>query len=101
MPFGPYRGFGYSAFTTDWNGDGLITAADFREGAYRMGLGHIGADIAQSAFRAFDRNHNGYLDAHDAHGAYGYLHRLYYQTDVEHSVSFGVFFNFMTNVDYN
>ena len=42
-----------------------------------MGLGHVGADIAQSAFRAFDRNGNGYLDHNDAYGAYGYLHRLY------------------------
>jgi len=78
MLYGPYLGFGYSAFTTDWNGDGLITAADFREGAYRLGLGHIGADVAQSAFHAFDRNRNGYLDACDARRAYGYLHRLYY-----------------------
>jgi hypothetical protein len=83
MPFGVYGGFGGypnygNAFATDWNGDGLITAADFREGAYRMGLGHIGADVAQSAFRAYDRNGNGVLDHHDANAAYGYLHRLYF-----------------------
>jgi hypothetical protein len=84
MSYGGYsRGYrGHSnygnAFATDWNRDGLITSADFRIGAYHMGLGHIGADVAQSAFRAFDRNHNGYLDAYDSHGAYGHLHRLYY-----------------------
>jgi hypothetical protein len=80
--YGGYNGFGYSnygnSFARDYNGDGLITASDFREGAYRMGLGPVGADVAQSAFNAFDRNHNGYLDRNDAYGAYGYLHRLYY-----------------------
>jgi hypothetical protein len=77
MSYGYHHGFGYNTFNTDWNGDGLITAADFKNGAYRMGFDHIDADVAQSAFRAFDRNHNGYLDAKDARKAYGYLHRLY------------------------
>ena len=71
-----YGGYGYpsfgNAFATDWNGDGLITSADFRIGAYHMGLGPIGAGIAQSAFHAFDRNHNGYLDYQDVYGHYGY-----------------------------
>ena len=79
--YGGYNGFGYSnygnSFARDYNGDGLISSSDFREGAYRMGLGPMGADVAQSAFNAFDRNHNGYLDRNDAYGAYGYLHRLY------------------------
>jgi hypothetical protein len=50
----------------DYNHDGLITASDFREGAYRTSLGFIEANIAQSAFNAFDRNHKGYLDRNDA-----------------------------------
>jgi len=79
--YGGYSGFGYSnygdSFVRDYNRDGLVTASDFREGAYRMGLGPIGADVAQSAFNLYDRNHNGYLDVNDAYGAYGHLHRLY------------------------
>jgi len=42
-----------------------------------MGLGSIGADVAQSAFNLFDRNHNGYLDVKDANGAFASLYRLY------------------------
>ena len=79
--YGGYSGFGYSNFggnfAQDYNRDGLITSADFREGAYNMGLGYIGAEVAQSAFNRYDRNHNGYLDYNDAYGAYGMLHRLY------------------------
>ena len=79
---GGHSGFGYSnygnAFARDYDNNGLITASDFREGAYRMGLGSIGADVAQSAFNLFDRNRNGYLDVNDARGAYGHLHRIYY-----------------------
>jgi len=55
----------------------MITASDFREGAYRMGLGSIAPDIVQSAFNTFDRDHKGYLGRNDAFSAYGYLHRLY------------------------
>jgi hypothetical protein len=82
MSYVSNRGFGYSNYNNnglirDYNHDGLITASDFREGAYRMGFGSIGADVAQSAFNAFDRNRNGYLDRNDAFGAYGHLHRLY------------------------
>jgi len=36
-----------------------------------------GEDVARSAFRANDRNHNGYLDYNDANNAYGYMDRLY------------------------
>ncbi len=82
MSYGGYSGYSYSNYSNnslvrDYDGNGLITASDFREGAHRMGLGSIGADIAQSAFNAFDRNRNGYLDRNDAYGAYGSLHRLY------------------------
>jgi hypothetical protein len=78
-----YNRFGYLNYNNnglirDYNHDGLVTATDFREGAYRMGLGSIGADVAQSAFHSYDRNHNGYLDVNDANAAYGSLHRLYY-----------------------
>jgi hypothetical protein len=38
----------------------------------------IGEDVARSAFRANDRNRNGYLDVNDANRAYGYMERLYY-----------------------
>jgi len=78
--FGGHRGFGYdnySAMGRDYNHNGRIDASDFREGAYKMGYGEMGADVAQSAFNAFDRNHNGYLDGNDIGGAYGYLDRLY------------------------
>ena len=76
--FGTFRDMLYSnSFTRDYNGDGLITSSDFREGAYKMGLGSIGADVAQSAFNLFDRNHNGYLDVKDANGAFASLYRLY------------------------
>ncbi len=83
MSYGGYSGYGYSNYANnslvrDYDHNGLITASDFREGAYRMGLGTIGADVAQSAFNSYDRNHNGYLDVNDAYGAYGSLHRLYY-----------------------
>ena len=82
MSYGGYSGYGYSnyrndAFARDYNGDGLISASDFREGAYRMGYGQIGADVAQSAFNALDRNRNGYLDVTDANRGYGYIDRLY------------------------
>ena len=82
MSYGGYSGYGYSNYTNnsltrDYDRNGLITASDFREGAYKMGFGSIGADVAQSAFNAFDRNRNGYLDRNDAFGAYGHLHRLY------------------------
>ncbi len=82
-----YRGFGLSNYSNNnlfsyssghnLNQDGLITASDFREGAYRMGLGSIAPDIVQSAFNTFDRDHKGFLNRNDAFGAYGYLHRLY------------------------
>ena len=52
-----YRGYGGlrghsnygNAFATDWNGDGLIKSADFREGAYRMGLGRY-SSVSVSRF---------------------------------------------------
>jgi Ca2+-binding EF-hand superfamily protein len=88
MSNGSYSGYGYSNYSNnslvrDYDRNGLIvmnglTANDFREGANRMGLGSIGADVAQSAFNSYDRNHNGYLERNDAYGAYGSLHRLYY-----------------------
>ena len=91
MSYMGQRGFGYSNYNNngsirdynhdglirDYNHDGLISASDFREGACRMGLGFIDADVAQSAFNAFDRNRKGYLNQNDAFGAYGHLHRLY------------------------
>jgi hypothetical protein len=77
MSYGGYRGHSNygNAFARDWNGDGLITSADFRIGAYHMGLGPHGANIAESTFHALDRNHNGYLDTHDVFGHHG--HRYY------------------------
>ena len=72
--YGGYGNYG-SPFLRDYNGDGLITSSDFREGAYRMGLGPMGANIAQSVFHSLDRNHNGYLDINDI---YGYMPRYYY-----------------------
>ncbi len=50
MSYGCYSGYGYSnysdnSFFRDYDGNGLITASDFREGAHRMGLGSIGADL--------------------------------------------------------
>ena len=72
-------GHGYGRpFGFDYNRDGLITAADFAIGARSMGWGPIGEDVARSAFRAYDRNNNGYLDYNDAYGAYGSLYRLYH-----------------------
>ena len=37
----------------------------------------IGQDVMNSAFRAMDRNGNGYLDAHEAASGYRLLNRLY------------------------
>ena len=81
--YGGYSGFGYSnysggPFNTDYNRDGLVTAADFAAGARNMGFGYVGEEMARSAFNSFDRNHNGYLDYNDANRAYGQLDRLYY-----------------------
>ena len=61
----------------DYNGDGLITEADFVLGARMRGWGPIGEDVARSAFRSYDKNRNGFLDAHDVNGAYTYIYRLY------------------------
>ena len=65
------------ALAQDVNGDGLITERDFVLGARMRGWGLVGEDVARSAFRAYDKNHNGYLDANDVNRAYGYIHRLY------------------------
>jgi hypothetical protein len=72
---GSIRDYNHNIFKRDYNG--MISASNFREGAGRMGLGFIDADIAQSAFNIYDHNHNGYLDRNDCLGAYRYLHRLY------------------------
>lgn len=69
--YGGYGRYG-NAFARDYNGDGLITSSDFREGAYRMGLGPTGANLAQSVFRGLDSNRNGYLDTNDVFGTYHY-----------------------------
>ena len=65
------------ALAQDLNGDGLITEIDFVLGARMRGWGPVGEDVARSAFRAFDKNRNGYLDVEDVKRAYGYMHRLY------------------------
>ena len=44
---------------------------------YYFFINKKGEDVARSAFRANDRNHNGYLDYNDANNAYGYMDRLY------------------------
>ena len=67
----------FGPLATDRNGDGLITEEDFMIGARRLGWGEIGADIARSAFRLFDKNGNGYLDSEDIAYAYHHLNRLY------------------------
>jgi hypothetical protein len=59
------------------NHDGMISAADFRQGACGLGFGFIDADIAQSAFNKYDHNRRGYLNQNDAFCAYDHLHRLY------------------------
>ena len=38
----------------------------------------IGIEIARSAFKAIDRNNNGYLDHNDVNLAYGLMGRLYH-----------------------
>jgi len=38
----------------------------------------IGVEIARSAFRSIDRNHNGYLDNNDVNRAYSLMGRLYH-----------------------
>ena len=79
--YGGYSGFGYANYggplANDYNRDGLITESDFAIGARSRGWGYTGEDVARSAFRSYDRNHNGYLDSNDANRAYGYLDRLY------------------------
>ena len=64
-------------FRMDLNGDGMITAADFRERAMHMGFGPIGPDVADSAFNIYDRDRRGYLDRNGAMRASFYLDRLY------------------------
>jgi hypothetical protein len=44
---GSIRDYNHNRFIRDYNHDGMITASDFREGASRMGLGFIYADIAE------------------------------------------------------
>ena len=81
--YGGYSGFGYNNYgyggplARDVNHDGLITKADFVQGAAMRGWGYEGTQVAAAAFNSYDRNHNGYLDRQDANSAYGYLHRLY------------------------
>ena len=67
----------FGPLATDRNGDGLITEEDFMIGARRLGWGEIGADVARSAFRLYDKNGNGYLDSEDIAYAYHHLNRLY------------------------
>ena len=72
---------GYNNFRhpiLDRNHDGQITEGDFAVGARQMGFGLVGESVARSAFRKFDKNHDGVLSREDALGAYGSLHRLYY-----------------------
>ena len=73
-------GFGYSNFKSgipirDTNRDGAITETDFINTARQSG---VSDQVAHSAFRKLDRNHNGYLDAQDIETANSYIHRLYY-----------------------
>jgi len=68
----------FGPLAIDRNGDGLITVEDFIIGARQLGWGKLGEDVVKSAFRLYDKNHNGYLDNEDIEYAYSHLNRLYY-----------------------
>ena len=54
----------------DYNGDGLITEADYAIGARQMGWGAFGEQIARDAFRYHDKDRSGFLDRHEAEMAH-------------------------------
>jgi hypothetical protein len=57
----------------DYNGDGLITEADYAIGARQLGWGPVGEKMARDSFRHHDRDRNGVLDWREAMNAeYGY-----------------------------
>ena len=73
-----YGGYNQTPFRQfDKNHDGLITQADFRIAAAQNGYGYVGQEVMNSVFRTMDKNHNGYLDAHEVYNGYHLLSRLY------------------------
>ncbi len=76
--YSSYGGCYTNPFTQfDKNYDGRITQSDFSIASAQNGYGYVGQDVMNSAFRTMDRNHNGYLDSHEAASGYNLLNRLY------------------------